>query len=235
MTRPNSRRRNLLSATVAILLATGMASAASAQAVPSAAGGTPAAADQSATANPGPAITGFRNASFGMTEAQVRSVIKTEFKLPASAITSGVNEIQHTAVLNVRVPDLVPGGGTANVAYVFGYQSHRLMEVNILWAKAVDSAITPQMIYQNGESLQQYFAGEGFPPQRSSGNIATPDGILLFRASDPTGNAVLLILSGTMAKDPKSGKSALTPAVLTLAYAADPQHPDIFQLSKGSF
>jgi hypothetical protein len=224
-------RRSFVLATGAALLAAGAGNASLAQTASAPA----ASSDQSATANPGPSITGFRNATFGMTEAQVRSVIETGFKLPASAITSGVNDIQHTAVLNVRVPDLVPGGGTANVAYVFGYQSHKLMEVNVLWAKAVDPAITPQMIYQNGESLQQYFAGEGFPPQRSSGNIATPNGILLFRASDTTGNAVLLILSGTMAKDPKSDKSILTPAALTLAYAADPQHPDIFQLSKGSF
>jgi hypothetical protein len=84
--------------------------------------------------------------------------------------------------------------------------------------------------------LQQYFAGEGFPPQRSAGNIATASGILLFRATDLSGNAVLLILSGSMTKDPKSpDKSVLLPTTLTLAYAANAQHPDIFQLAKGSF
>ena len=91
------------------------------------------------------------------------------------------------------------------------------------------------MLYQNGESLQQYFASEGFPAQRSTGNVATPQGGLLFRATDPTGNAVLLILSGTMSKDPKTGNSILAPAALNLAYAMDPQHPDVFQLAKGSF
>jgi hypothetical protein len=230
MTRPMNFRRNLLPAV--LLLSLGMTGAAEAQAIPAAAAPS---ADQSATANPGPAIAGFRNASFGMTQAQVRSVIETEFKLKDAAIKPSENDIQHTAVLNVQVPDLVPGGGIANVAYVFGYQSHKLIEVNILWSKLVDPNITPQMIYQNGESLQQYFAGEGFPPQRSTGNIATPNGVLLFRATDTTGNAVLLILSGSMAKDQKSDKSTLTPAALTLAYAADPQHPDVFQLNKGSF
>jgi hypothetical protein len=224
--------RGLLSVAAGALALTSMC--ASASAVTAGTTATPS-ANQAVEANPGPAITGFRNARFGMTEAQVRSAIETEFKLPASAIKAGANEIQHTAVLNVAVPDLVPGGGIANVAYVFGYQSHKLIEVNVLWSKAIDPQITPQMIYQNGESLQQYFAGEGFPPQRSTGNIATPNGILLFRASDTTGNAVLLILSGTMTKDPKADKSVLTPATLTLAYAANPQHPDVFQLNKGSF
>jgi hypothetical protein len=235
MTRPTNFRRNLLPAV--LLLSLGMTGAAAAQVIPSAAAATIAAssANQSAIANPGPAIAGFRNATFGMTQAQVRSAIETEFKLQGTAIKAGENDIQHTAVLNIQVPDLVPGGGTANVAYVFGYQTHKLIEVNILWSKVVDPNITPQMIYQNGQSLQQYFAGEGFPPQRSTGNIATPDGVLLFRATDPTGNAILLILSGTMAKDQKSDKSTLTPAALTLAYAANPQHPDVFQLNKGSF
>jgi hypothetical protein len=187
------------------------------------------------TANPGPALTGFRKAQFGMSETDVRRAIEADFSLPASAITSAENVLQHTQVLSVEVPDLVQGGGRAAVSYVFGYQSHKLIEVNILWSPQIDSKISPSTLYQNGESLQQYFAGEGFPADRSTGNIATPNGILLFRATDHTGNEVLLILSGAMTKDSKSGKSILSPEALTLAYAADPQHPDIFQLPKGSF
>jgi hypothetical protein len=183
----------------------------------------------------GPAIDGFRNAKFGMSESQVKSAIETEFNTPASAITQTENELQHTAVLSVQVPNLVPGGGAAAVSYVFGYQSHKLIEVNILWSPQIDPKTTPQMLYQDGESLQQYFAGEGFPADRSTGNVATPNGVLLFRATDTTGNAVLLILSGTITKDQKVDKSVLSPTTLTLAYAADPLHPDVFQLAKGSF
>jgi hypothetical protein len=193
------------------------------------------AALNTADANPGPAIAGFRKANFGMTEAQVRGTIESDFNLPASAIVTAENVLQHTQVLSVQVPNLVPGGGTAAISYVFGYQTHRLIEVNILWSAQIDPKITPSTLYQNGESLQQYFAAEGFPADRSTGNIATANGILLFRATDTTGNAVLLILSGAMTKDPKSDKSILSPSALTLAYAADPQHPDIFQLAKGSF
>jgi hypothetical protein len=186
-------------------------------------------------ATAGPSIDGFRNAKFGMSESQVRGAIETEFNTPASAITQTENELQHTAVLSVQVPDLVPGGGTAAVSYVFGYQSHRLIEVNILWSPELDPKTTPQMLYQDGESLQQYFASEGFPADRSTGNVATPNGVLLFRATDTSGNAVLLILSGTITKDQKVDKSVLSPTTLTLAYAADPLHPDVFQLAKGSF
>lgn len=193
------------------------------------------AASAPATADAGPAVDGFRTAKFGMTESALRSAITKDFNLPASAITTAENSLQRTTVLSVTVPDLVPGGGAAEVSYVLGYQSHKLIEVNILWSAEIDPKITPTMLYQDGQSLQQYFAGEGFPPERTSGNIATPNGVLLFRATDTSGNAVLLILSGNITKDQKSDKTVLSPNTLTLAYAADPLHPDVFQLTKGSF
>jgi hypothetical protein len=189
----------------------------------------------SAATQAGPVIAGFRSANFGMTEAQVRGVIEKTFKLSGSAINAAENPLQHTQVLSVQVPDLVPDGGTAAVSYVFGYQTHKLIEVNIVWSPQIDPKITPAALYQNGESLQQYFAEEGFPADRSTGNVATPNGILLFRATDMSGNAVLLILSGAISKDPKSDKTVLSPQALTLEYAADPLHPDVFQLAKGSF
>jgi hypothetical protein len=193
------------------------------------------AADQTQPASTGTPITGFRNAQFGMTQAQVLAAIESEFKVPASAVKQGVNNLQRTNVMNVAVPDLLPGGGTATVSYIFGYQTHKLIEINILWSQATDPKITPAILYENGESLQQYFAGAGYAPDRSTGNIAVPDGILLFRTTDLTGNAIVLTLSGIVKKDPKSDKATLDPTALALAYAADPLHPDVFQLPKGSF
>lgn len=183
----------------------------------------------------GPAIDGFRTAKFGMTEGQVRNAVQADFKVSAAAITNTENQLQRTTVLGVQVPDLVPQGGTATISYVFGYQSHKLIQVNIVWSPEIDPKTTPMMLYQDGESLQQYFASEGFPANRSTGNIATPNGVLLFRANDAGGNAVLLILSGTISKNPKDSSTALSPTTLTLAYAADALHPDVFQLAKGSF
>jgi hypothetical protein len=108
------------------------------------------AAPTAATA--GPVIDGFRDAKFGMTEAQVRSTIAAEFKLPASAITATENQLQRTTVLGIQIPNLVPQGGIAAISYVFGYQSHKLMEVNILWSPEIDPNTTPHMLYQNGET-----------------------------------------------------------------------------------
>jgi len=183
----------------------------------------------------GPSIDGFRTAKFGMSEAEVRDAAVADFKVAPGSIIKTENQLQRTSVLTVQVPDLVPQGGIATISYVFGYQSHKLMQVNIVWSPEIDPKTTPMMLYQDGESLQQYFAAEGFPANRSTGNIATPNGVLLFRANDSNGNAVLLILSGTLTKNPKDNSTALNPTTLTLAYAADALHPDVFQLAKGSF
>lgn len=186
--------------------------------------------------NAGPSITGFRGANFGMTEAQVRSAIESDFKLPAAAISAGENVAQRTDVLIATVPNLIPGGGKATIAYIFGYQSHKLMQITVVWSSQIDSTVTPRTLQLNGVTLQQYFAAEGFPPQRTEGNLATPNGELLFRATDPAGNVVGLLISGTIAKQSASTKTpAFVPAELTLTYASNAQHPDIFQLQKGSF
>jgi hypothetical protein len=188
-----------------------------------------------ATTPAGPSIDGFRSAKFGMSEAQVRSAIASDFNIAASTITEAENPVQRTTVLSVQVPNLVPGDGAPMVAYVLGYQSHKLMQVNIVWSPEIDPKTTPSMLYQNGQSLQQYFASEGFPANRSSGDIPMPDGEILFRATDTTGNSVGLILSATVTKDPKTSKSTVSLTGLTLTYAADYLHPDVFQLAKGSF
>ncbi len=226
------RRFCLLSASLALALGWAPSALAATAGNPPARPEAPSAAATDA----GPLIGGFRNAHFGMTQMQVRAAVIAEFKLPASAITHSLNATQHTEVLTADIPNLIPSGGLARVSYVFGYQTHKLIEVNVLWAKSVDPKATPALLYQNGESLQQYFAGEGFPPQRSTGNIATSSGLLLFRATDTNANVVLLVLSGKISKDPKAtDKSFLDPAALTLVYAMDPQHPDVFHLGKGSF
>ena len=46
---------------------------------------------------------------------------------------------------------------------------------------------------------------------------------------------VVLILSGPVHQDAKEHKAVMTPTVLSLVYAADAAHPDVFRLQKGAF
>jgi hypothetical protein len=181
-------------------------------------------------------IDGFRSARFGMSESAVRAAIAADFRLSGTAVQAGANPVQRTDLLRIRVGDLIPGGGTAQIDYIFGYRGHTLMEVNILWSAATDPRLTPAQLVANGAALQAYFQREGFAADRTVRNAVLPDGnVLLFRTQDAEGHGVVLVLAGKRAKGANDQSSRLTPTALTLAYAADPAHPDVFQLKNGAF
>ena len=191
---------------------------------------TPAVAAQPAT------IEGFRSAHFGMSEADIRKAIKHDFALSGSSVQSGVNPLQRTQMINIAVPDLVPGSGKATINYIFGYTSQRLIEINVTWATAADPVMTPSVLLRTGSTLQGYFQGEAFPSGQTASNAVLANGsVLLFRGTDAGGHTAALVLGGSLQMDAKTHKGQLTPTSLTLVYAADPAHPDIFQLQKGSF
>lgn len=189
-----------------------------------------------AAAAPGLSIGGFRSAHFGMDESSVRHAIESDFKLGFGDIVAGTDMVQQTNDLSVTVPGLLPGAGRARVDYVFGYQSHQLIEVNVSWAETADPANAPPALLRAGSTLQAYFEGENFPPGSAAVNMALPDGtMLLFRGTDVGGHAVLLTLSGPISKPGKDGHVTMTPALLSLVYAANPANPDVFKLPSGAF
>ena len=166
----------------------------------------------------------------------MRSAIEVDFHLSGNSVLAAKNSVQQTQVLRLHVPGLVPGGGTAQIDHIFGYRSRALIEVNILWSAAVDPHIRPQQLVANGAALQAYFEKEGFAPDRTVRDAVLPDGnVVLFRAQDSEGHAVIPVIAGKHEKSANGRSSRLTPTALTLAYAADPAHPDVFQLKKGTF
>jgi len=191
--------------------------------------------DQAPTAPP-VVIDGFRSAHFGMTEAEVRKAIEADFKLTGSAVRPGDNAVERTHVLSITVPDLVPDSGKATVDYVFGFKSQRLIEVNLAWSAATDPANKPATLLHTGATLQAYFQGETFPAGQSVANAMLANGgLLLFRGTDPAAHTVVLLLSGPVKQDTKEHQAQMTPTVLSLVYAADAAHPDVFRLQKGAF
>lgn len=181
-------------------------------------------------------IDGFRSAHFGMTEAEIRKAIEADFKLSGGAVRASDSPVERTHVLSVTLPDLVPDSGKAVVDYVFGYKSKRLIEVNVVWSTAADPANKPETLVHTGATLQGYFQSETFPAGQTVANaVLANGGVLLFRGTDPAGHTVVLLLSGPVHQDAKEHKAQMTPATLSLVYAADPTHPDVFRLQKGSF
>jgi hypothetical protein len=196
-------------------------------AAPPAAGGAGPATPPAAPSIPF-RIDGFRSADFGMTEREVRLAVRKDFSATERDISVTLNPDEKTAVLTIIVPDLVPSTGPARIAYIFGYRTRRLIQVNVLWSTA-NRGSTPESVVATGNLLRDYFLGEGAP---STGRIVDgelADGsIVVLRAADASGHMVLILLSGTKAKERR-------PMTLELSYILDPKNPDIYRLRRGQF
>jgi hypothetical protein len=179
-------------------------------------------------------LSGFRSAQFGASESEVRSDIAKDFSVSTSAIHKSLNLVDRTTVLSVRAPNVLADGGTAEVAYVFGYRSKKLMQVNVLWSAQTDKTLTPARLAANGELLKSYFASQGYLHNSIVSNTPVRDGILLFRGADADGHMTALILNGAMTTGADKAKT-LTPNTLLLFYFADPKAPDVFKIPEGKF
>jgi hypothetical protein len=200
---------------------------------------TPPAAAAPAAPIPEPTgIEGFRSARFGQSETQVRAAIRDDFKLNDAAITGATHPLEQTRSLSIKVRDLVAHSGEAQVAYVFGFRSKTLIQVNILW-NAPDPA-GAEIVIGIGNALRDYFVGQTarFVKEQVKTNVQLTDGrILLFQGTDDKSRAIELVMvwaprpqvQGQPA-DPRPGS-----AQLRLLYVLSPGNSDIQRIQPGSF
>jgi hypothetical protein len=179
-------------------------------------------------------VTGFRSARFGMTEVQVRTAIEKDFRVRPDEIRSQENKAEQTQVLEVRTPDVLPGGGTANVSYVFGFKSRTLIQVGLSWSKATDDKMTPEQLFSNANILRSHFLEAGYKANTISTNMPISGGLLMFRGSDGQERTTVLVLQGTFSQG-ENNQRILTPTALLLFYIADAKSPDVYRLPPGSF
>lgn len=222
------RRHGFVAALSLALIATaGIARAASP------AGAPQATAPQAAA--PSFALEGFRSAKFGMTEAQVHAAIEKDFHVKSDQVKAETHPVEKTRILGVTVPDLLNPGDKAEVTYTFGFKSHNLIQVGVVWSSKVDPNITPQALAADADLLRTHFLAAGYKPDTIVQNGALSDGdLLVFRGADAAGHTTALTLSGEL-KDGKDGKKQLTPNTLMLRYIEDPKHPDTFSVPDGQF
>jgi hypothetical protein len=179
-------------------------------------------------------VSGFRSARFGATEKEVRAAIAKDFNVKGDAIRSESNPSEHTQVLQVKAPDVLPGGGTAEISYVFGFKSKTLIQVGISWSKQTDEKMTPEQLFSNASVLRAHFMTAGYKPDTVASNMPINGGLLMFRGSDEKDHTTMLILQGTVAQGEKNQR-VLTPTGLMLFYVVDAKTPDIYRLPPGSF
>jgi hypothetical protein len=178
-------------------------------------------------------VDGFRSAKWGMTEADVRSAIASEFKIPVDKLKSETNPTEKTTVLPITVPDLIEGAGIARISYILGYKTKRLIEVNIVWGTPVDPQAKPEAIVAAANQLRDLFLTSGYDPSTTAANARGNDGsIVVFTGQDADKHTTVLRLLQSVGNEKEKQPPA---TALFLSYVMDSQHPDVFRLKSGQF
>ncbi len=143
------------------------------------------------------------------------------------------NGAEHTQVLSIKASDVLPEGGGAEVSYVLGYKTKKLIQVSVSWSKATDDKLTPERLVSNADTLHAYFMAAGYKPDTIVNNVAVSNGLLLFRGGDAAGHTTVLLLQGTTTGD--KTPRAFSPNALVLFYLADAKNPDVYRVQPGKF
>ncbi len=180
-------------------------------------------------------IEGFRQARFGMNEAEVRQAIRRDFPA-AGRISRTTQPGEKTTVLAITAEALLPDAGPARLFYILGYASKRLVQINVTWSSDGRSAERDEAIVAAANTLRDHFQTEhpGPPEEVVANQQVGENAILVFRAAQPDGRMVLLLLSGVAAG--RAGRSPTAPPLtLQLSYIRDHKSPDIFRIEPGRF
>jgi len=184
-------------------------------------------------------VDGFRSARFDMTEEQLRAAIAADFKISPVQILKQVHKVDRTTILSIKVPDLLPESGTAQVNYKLGYKSKKLIQIDVIWGAAVDPKVTPQSLGIVIVNLRQYLQERGFDKEKVLLNATTPQAniVLLFRAQDDKSRVVALLGQFKLDAKAEKGKQLLLdqPEAVIVSYVLDPKAPDVFKIEKGKF
>tara|TARA_R110000868_G_scaffold242393_6_gene497920 strand:+ start:4341 stop:5117 length:777 start_codon:yes stop_codon:yes gene_type:complete len=192
-------------------------------------------------------IAGFRTARFGDDEAAVRKAIETDFGVASDKITEGTSPLEKTKLLAIRVKDVVPESGIAEIVYILGYSSQKLIQINVVWSSQLSPDFTPQQFGATATILGNYLARQGFDPESVTVNQRLPNGVVrVFNAKDLEGHLVTLVFQEGELKaalddkasdaDKKKAEAATRKvAAVRLSYVADAANPDVLKIEKGKF
>ena len=178
-------------------------------------------------------IDGFRSAKFGMQMHEVRKAIYQDFGIQGEKITATKHPHELTQNLAVTVKDLLPDSGNSRILYVFGFQSKRLILVNMLIGHPADSSLSPQQVVSSGNFLGNYLLKKRYQDDGLVSHAKLNDGsVLICRGKDQKGRMVLLRLS---APQSTNKDNELLKIGLNLYYIEKPGQPDIYQLKEEDF
>lgn len=187
-------------------------------------------------------VEGFRSARFGMNEAMVRAAAAKDFSIAPDAVQRVENPGDGTAGLVARLDKLDPAPGPATVTYVFGAQSKKLVQVNVVWLSQGEAASKNRLEFIGAaQRLTNYFV-----KHRWRGNTVLtgvqigPNSMVAFIGKDDAGRAVEVRLDGVPLIKEKSGapinpEALLGPVRLRLSYASETEKTDVKRIPNGAF
>jgi hypothetical protein len=185
-------------------------------------------------------VTGFRDARFGMTEPEVRAAIKNSFAVKDADIKTSSNPTEGTTLLIARVESLDPGPGPADITYIFGNKSKRLIQVNVAWGEdAPNKPTSANAIVAAGTRRVRYFLGFSWHKTR----VGIPVGentVVLFVGEDEKKGVVRLVFDGIKYQMNREGYQPPSadpkgPPKLVINYIADRDNPEVAKIEPGKF
>jgi hypothetical protein len=171
-------------------------------------------------------IDGFRSAKFGMSEKKVIRAIAKDFKISEEKVERQFPAKERTTVLTIHVPSLMKLGGPADIFYILGYKSKRLIQINIDWGKGVSDSFSSKDLVALANILRNHFTKKRYKPNGYVVNKKINDNsVIVFRGQNKKGRGIILHLeSGKKEKKIEADKSYS----LFLSYISDIKNPDIF-------
>jgi hypothetical protein len=178
-------------------------------------------------------IDGFRSAKFGMNEKQVLRAITKDFKIPSNKVKRHTNVIEGTKALIVLTPNLLNNGETADIVYILGYKSKKLVTINITWGKGVTDNFDPEKILATANLLRNHFTKRRYKREGFVVNAKFNDeAVIFFRGRDKKDRTIVLQLKTPQNKTKKGLIKKRKDVSLLLSYLLNAKKTDIRQGKK---
>tara|TARA_Y100001936_G_C16080171_1_gene677177 strand:- start:15 stop:701 length:687 start_codon:yes stop_codon:yes gene_type:complete len=184
-------------------------------------------------------IKGFRSAKFGMNEKDVLKAIAKDFKVSKNKILKKINPVEKTKRLEINVPKIMDLGGKTRIAYIFGFKSRKLIQINIIWGNEANKPgekFDADSVIDAANFLRNHFMKKKYQKDRLAINSPVNDEtMIVFRGKDKKGRMALLVLTTPKKQKDEDIKTARLKIMLKLSYMYDPENPDILSIRDDDF
>ncbi|PQP02396.1 hypothetical protein C5614_04005 [Massilia phosphatilytica] len=188
---------------------------------------------------------GFHGARWGMTMDEVKAVVAASWPDALATARLQFDDAARTTALAITVPVLAPGPGPAQISYVFGAGSKRLVAVHQTWTIPGNPGdVQRAALLRNATALAGELAGYQWPGFATTrGRVTAPGELILFAGRDFHGGGVEIRVGGVpldvelpgAVRKVEHRAAPEGPAHLRKSLVASIEHPDIYSIPPGAF